>query len=159
MLVILMSKRVKGRVQAVSLKPKKDYYGICIDDTWYNGNGDLKENIKEAEVKLEVKENSEDFIDIKNYDILEEDSQDAQRRDNSNAGSGGESNSSPKTSSTTTSMSERQASIQANSMTKTAAEIIAEHGDVDDGEFIEEVSTLAHGLNEISSDIREENLE
>jgi len=154
-----MSKTVKGRVQAVSLKPKKDYYGICIDDTWYNGSGDLKENIEEAEVKLEVKKNSENFIDIKNYDILEEDSQDAQRRDNSNAGSGGESNSGPKTSSTTTSMSERQASIQANSMTKTAAEIVAEHGDVDDGEFIKEVSTLAHGLNEISSDIREENLE
>jgi len=153
-----MSKTVKGRVQAVSLKPKKDYYGIYIDDTWYNGSGDLEENIEEAEVKLEVKENSEDFIDIKNYDVLEEDSQDAQRREPSNAGSGGESNSGPKTSSTTT-MSERQASIQANSMTKTAAEIVAEHGDVDDGEFIEEVSKVAHGLNEISSDIREENLE
>jgi len=155
-----MSKTVKGRVQAVSLKPKKDYYGICIDDTWYNGNGDLEQNLEEAEVKLEVKENSEDFIDIKNYDILEEDSQDAQRRDNSDAGSGsGSSDSGTKTSSTTTSMSERQASIQANSMTKTAAEIVAEHGDVDDGEFIEEISKVAHGLNEISSSIREENLE
>jgi len=154
-----MSKTVKGRVQAVSLKPKKDYYGICIDDKWYNGSGDLEENIEEAEVKLEVKENTEDFIDIKNYNILEEDSQDAQRREPSNAGTGsGSSDSGPKTSSTTR-MSERQASIQANSMTKTAAEIVAEYKEVDEGEFIEEVSKVAHGLNEISSDIREENLE
>ena len=39
------------------------------------------------------------------------------------------------------------------------AEIVAEHREVDDGEFIEEVSKVAHGLNEISSSIREENLE
>lgn len=155
-----MSKTVRGRVQAVSLKPKKDYYGICIDDEWYNGSGDLKQNLKEAEVELEVKENTEDFIDIENYDIIEEDSEDDEQGRGSNPANGEResSNSRSKTSSST-SMSERQASIQANSMTKTAAEIVAEHGDVHDGEFIEEVSSVAHGLNEISSSIREENLE
>lgn len=156
-----MSKTVKGSVQAVSLKPKKDYYGVCIDDEWYNGSGDLEQNLEEAEVELEVKENSEDFIDIENYDIIEEDSEDDEQGRGSNPANGEResSNSQSKTSSNNTSMSERQASIQAQSMTKTAAEIVAEHGDVGDGEFIEEVSTVAHGLNEISSDIKEENLE
>jgi len=154
-----MSKTVKGRVQAVSLKPKKDYYGICIDDTWYNGSGDLKENIEEAKVKLEVKENSEDFIDIKNYDILEEDSQDAQRREASNAGTGGETNSGPKTSSTTTSMSERQAGITATSAVKQAREEVSVSYDEDKKKHLERVDEISQAYNNISKDRMEENLE
>jgi len=157
-----MSKTVKGRVQAVSLKPKKDYYGICIDNTWYNGSGDLEENIEEAEVKLEVKENSEDFIDIKNYDILEEDSGDAQRRDSSNAASGGESDSGPKTSSTTTSMSERQAGKFAVASAMKAVEVLVEQVDItelEEGEFEEELSTKSNGINNVMKKRFEENLE
>jgi len=154
-----MSETVKGRVQSVNDKEDNDWFGICIDDTWYNGDDSLTQDVTNFKLKIEY-EDQDDWNKIQKINVLEEDSEDAQRREPSNAGLGsGSSNSGGKTSSTTTSMSERQASIQANSMTKTAAEIVAEHGDVDDGEFIEEVSTLAHGLNEISSSIREENLE
>lgn len=156
-----MSKTVKGRVQAVSLKPKKDYYGICIDDNWYNGSGDLQQNVEEAEVELTVKENTGFFIDIEEINIIEEDSEDdAQSRGSEPVSQGEREKSDDRTkTSSNTPMSERQAAIQANSMTKTAAEIVAEHEDVSDGEYIDKVSTLANGLNQISSNIREENLE
>jgi len=153
-----LSKTVTGRVQDVHDKESNDWFGIKIKGDYYNGDDSLTQDVKGFKLEIEY-EDQDNWNKIQKINVLEEDSQDAQRREASNAGTGGESNSGPKTSSTTTSMSERQASIQANSMTKTAAEIVAEHKEVDEGEFIEEVSKVAHGLNNISSDIREENLE
>jgi len=152
-----MSKTVTGRVQDVHDKKSNDWFGIKIKGDYYNGDDSLTQDVEGFKLEIEY-ENQDNWNKIQKINVLEEDNQDAQRRDNSNAGSGEENNSGPKTSSTTT-MSQRQASIQANSMTKTAAEIVAEHKDVNGGEFVEEVSKVAHGLNEISSDIREENLE
>jgi len=155
-----MSKTVKGKVQTTSDKDSKDFFGICIDDDWYNGPDSLEKDLEGETVELTVDPEA-DFLDIEEIDIIEEDSEDDEQGRGSNPANGEResSNSRSKTSSTTTSMSERQASIQANSMTKTAAEIVAEHTEVNNGEFIEEVSKMAHGLNQISSDIREENLE
>lgn len=153
-----MTDTVKGRVQTTSNKPDEDYFGICIDDNWYNGPGSLKENLEEAEIQLEVYTDDR-FIDIKEINILEEANEDGLNgRDESNArsSSGGKgSDSGGKTSS----KNPKRANIQATAATKKAADIVAEHRTSDEGEFEEQVSVVAHGLNRIINDIYEENMQ
>jgi len=116
-----MSKTVSGRVQATSDKEDNDYFGICIDDDWFNGPGSLKKNLEEAEVKLTVKDNSESFIDIEEIDIIEEANEGGDSSQDSNASSGSGSSNTGQTSSNNN-MSPRQEGITANSAVKLAVE-------------------------------------
>jgi len=160
-----MSKTISGRVQAVSLKPKKDYYGVCIDDEWYNGSGDLEQNLEEAEVELEVKKNTEDFIDIENYDIIEEDSEGDEQGRGSNPANG-ERESSDSRSKTSSTQVPRQISIEAQSMVGKAIDNAEYSYNENPKKHIDEVDQRSQAYNNIKEDRikeimnkREENLE
>jgi hypothetical protein len=151
-----MSKTVKGRVQAVSVKPEKDFYGICIDDTWYNGNGDLQQNLEEAEVQLKVDDNTDAFIDIEEINVLEEANEDGQSRTQAMGEGSGNSNSPSNASSSN--MSPRQAGITANSAVKMAAEHTDKNYSDDPQQYIDEVNEMSKAFNEMIKDRLRDNL-
>jgi len=81
-------KEVKGVVQAVHDRDSKDWYGVCINDVWYNGD-DSTEIQQGDKVKLVVKER-EDSNRIKGFKIMQDDGQnsssDEQARSNPDGG-------------------------------------------------------------------------
>lgn len=67
-------REIKGKVQAVNDQDEKDYYGICINDEWFNGE-DSTDIQKGDTVKLAVKESDEEFIDIQAAKTIQDDGQ------------------------------------------------------------------------------------
>lgn len=154
-----MSKTVKGRVQAVSDKQDNDYFGICIDDDWYNGPDSLNRDLQDAKIKLTVKSDSDDFIDIQKINVLEEANEDdaTSGRDTSDSGNGrGDSNAGSNSSSR---KNPKRANIMATAATKKAADIVDAEKYTNKGEYIDQVSTVASGLNSIMNNLYEENME
>jgi len=88
-------KEVEGKVQAVHDRDSKDWFGICIDDVWYNGD-DSTEIQKGDMVKLVVKER-EDSNRIKGVKIIRDDGQNSTRSEQVRSNSAGGAASNPLT--------------------------------------------------------------
>lgn len=57
-------RKFEGTVEAVADKNDKDYYGVCINEEWFNGEDSLPIDLRKGDrVKMAVN-NSEDFIDV-----------------------------------------------------------------------------------------------
>jgi len=154
-----MTEKVKGRVSQVADYKSNAYFNIAIGDpenkdNWFIGGGST--DADEGD-KVEVKHSGDNSI--KEINVLEEDNEDGPNK-NGRAGSDsgnrgrGESNSGKHSS-----PNPKRANIQATAATKKAADIVAEHRTVEEGEFEEQVSTVAHGLNRIMNDLYEENMQ
>ena len=69
----LAFREIKGRVQAVNDRESNDWYGICIDDEWFNGDGST--DIEKGDtVKLAVKE-TDNYSSIEAVKSIQDDGQ------------------------------------------------------------------------------------
>jgi len=164
--------KVKGRVQAVNIKPEKNYYQLLVNDSWFNGElgAVTAEHVKSfqgKELELTVKTGGDDFIDIE--DIRVEGSKDADQkgdgrdRKSDASGGGGCSDFAGVNSSTSSNnksvLSLRQSNITAQASVKLAVEHAEVRPEESVGEHVEEVNELARGYANIMENITEEHVE
>lgn len=66
-------REIDGRVQIVNDRDSNDWYGICIDEEWFNGDGSTE--IEEGDyVKIAVKE-SDNYSSIEAVKTIQDDGQ------------------------------------------------------------------------------------
>jgi len=163
--------KVSGRVQAVNIKPEKNYYQLLINDSWFSGElgAVTAEHVKDFQGKkleLTIKTGGDDFIDI--MDIRVEGSEDASQKNNKRvesdaSGGGGSSDSAGVNSSASSNNKSVLSPTQANITAQASVKLAVEHAEVRPGdsvgEHVEEVNELARGYANIMESITGEHVE
>lgn len=153
-----MTKTVKGRVQSVNDKEDNDWFGICINDTWYNGDDSLTQDVTDFKLKIEY-EDQDDWNKIQRIDVLEEGSEGGgQGRSSQESGKGNRGSNTGSNPSSLNDMSPRQAGSTANSAVKMAAEHTNKDYGEDPKEYIDEVNEMSKAFNNMIKDRLGENL-
>lgn len=148
---------VAGRVEAVNDRSDKNYYGVRVNDEWFNGENST-EISKGDLVELKVKKNrdSDDvFIDIVETSILEEADQSKDSvSEGSTSSAQSEKESMGDKSASSNNFTSKSRDISIKVALKTAAEHASTRPSDDQGRHLDEVNELANGYLNIMEGLK-----
>lgn len=134
-----MTNTTKGKVEAINDRESQDWYGVLIDDDWYNGDDSLNEDIEkgdEVAIKFTEQQNADSsWMSIENIKRT------GGSGPNSESRAGGASNSS-----THLSKNER---ILVNTAFQKAVDKVSLDDASDQGEHLEQVNSLTNGYIDV----------